>query len=400
MKKLYYGFASLLLACGITWAQQSVTVYDVGVAPDSPNKKVTVTYRLAGSEVGVANVSMDISSNAGETWTIPANTYYPGSDIGPGIPADGTLRQLIWDARTDWNQQYSTQMMVRLNATVAELQNGLFFCAANKLYRMNLDGSAMTVLCSGLSKPEHLFVDSAHNKLMIDTWYSGSPILGYNMLQGGSATLLYNGPGMSGAQGFAYDPDASTIFMSLYYNGIYKLDLQSTQGWQLLGPSSALSPMIGANGQMVLDPAHQQIFFRAAYNGTCDQCRWIWRVNYDGTGLAQVIQANMGLGLAIDPSAGHLYFSDEPGDGPVKRCNLNGTEVQTLLTVPAPYNVVMQIVLDLSAGKMYMYLANPTSSNWQERAIARASLDGSGFEILKEFNSGGANGWGLALFNP
>ncbi len=82
MKKLSLGVALLLSIAGFVWAQ-SVTVYDVGVEPDSPSKKVTVSYRLAETNAGVANVGVEISSDAGSTWTVPADTFYPGSDIGP-----------------------------------------------------------------------------------------------------------------------------------------------------------------------------------------------------------------------------------------------------------------------------------------------------------------------------
>jgi hypothetical protein len=56
---------ALCLACGIAWAE-TVTVYDVGVEPDSLNKKVAVTYRLAETGAGVANVAMDIHRMRGK----------------------------------------------------------------------------------------------------------------------------------------------------------------------------------------------------------------------------------------------------------------------------------------------------------------------------------------------
>lgn len=393
MKKILCGMVSLFLACGIVWAE-TVTVYDVGVEPDSLNKKVNVTYRLAETGVGVANVAMDISSDAGGTWAVPANTFYPGSDIGPGIPADGSLRRLTWDARTDWNNQYSTQMMVRLVATAGPMQNGLYFAAGDKVYRMNLDGSALTVVCSGLSKPEMLALDGANNKLMIGMWFSGSQVLGYDTLRGGNASLLFNGPGSTGAQGMAFDPATSTLFYGLYYNGLYKMDLQSYQGWQHLVTASALSPMYGQRGQLDIDPIRQQVYFRSTYNGYCDECRWIWRVNYDGTGLTKIIKANGGDSIAVDAAAGYLYFSDLPGENTIKRANLDGSGVETILTLPAPYYCRF-FVLDVPGNKMYIYLTSE-SSNWKDRTIARANLDGSNFEVLQQV-TGVTDGWGIVL---
>ena len=394
MKKLNIGMAALLLACGMAWGQ-TVTVFDIGVAPDSTNKKVTVTYRLTETNTGVANVAVNISSNAGETWTVPANTFYPGSDVGPGIPADGTLRQFIWDARVDWNNMFSTQMLVRINATAAAAQNAIYFASSGKLYRMNPDGSAFTLLCSGLPKTQYMAMDQANNRLLISSWYSGSPILAYNILQGGNTSTLYNGPGYSGGQGLAYDPAARKLFCGLYYNGVYAYNEGTAPGWTRLVSAAALSPMIGQRGDLDIDPVHSNIYFRAAYNGTCDQCRWIWRVNYDGTGLTKIIQANDSDAMALDLSAGKIYFSDQPGGGTLKRANLDGSAVETVLSMPGYDCYAFE--LDAPGNKIYMYLVD--TGDWSSRTIARASLDGSNFEILKEFQDTG-EGFGLCLFTP
>lgn len=395
MKKALGGLAAWLLAGGLAWAQ-AVAVYDIGVVPDSPNKKVTVTYRMAETNGGAANVAVEISADAGNTWTVPANTFYPGSDVGPGIPANGSLRQFVWDARVDWNNQYSTQMLIRINATAAEAQSGIYYLSSAKLYRMNLDGSANTLLYTGLPKSCFMFADESHNRLLFSTWYSGSPVWAYHTLQGGAAATLYNGPGYSGGQGIAYDPAVSTIFAGLYYNGLYAYNEGSAQGWQRLVAPSQLSPMIGQRGQIDLDPANQQIYFRSAYNGECDQCRWIWRVGYNGSNLTQVIRANGGDAMTLDAANGRIYFSDEPGNGTIYRCNLDGTAREALLTLPAPYIFCLALKLDVAGGKIYMYLINDTIS-WNYRAIARANLDGSSFEILREFQDTG-EGYAFDLF--
>ncbi len=395
MKKLSCGVALLLSIAGFVWAQ-SVTVYDVGVEPDSPNKKVTVSYRLAETNAGVANVAVEISSDAGATWTVPATTFYPGSDIGPGIPADGSLRQFVWDARVDWNQQYSTQMIVRLEATAAEAQDGIYYVLGDKLYRMNLDGSAHSLLYSGLPKCVYMDTDEANNRLLLTSWDSGSPVLSYDTVKGGDVSTLYNGPGINGGQGIAFDEATSTIFYGLYYNGVYAFNELDTDGWQQLVASSALSPMLGQRGQMEVDPANEQVYFRSAYNGTCDDCRWIWRVNYDGSGLTQITQANgHGDAMTLDLAAGHIYFMRESDAEAIWRCNLDGSGLELVMAIPAPYVACLALELDVPANKMYMYLFS--SMDWRSGAIARADMDGTNFEVLKE-TSLTQDGYGLGLF--
>ena len=394
MKSIACGLGSLLLAGGLAWGE-AVPVYDVGVEPDSANKKVTVTYRLAETNGGVANVAVDISADAGDTWTVPANTFYPGSDVGPGIPANGSLRQFTWDARADWNNQYSTQMLVRINATAEEAHKAIYFASSGKLYRMNPDGTACTLLYSGLPKTQYMAMDKANNRIMISSWYSGSPILAYDVLQGGNASTLYNGPGYSGGQGLAYDEAAKKLFCGLYYNGVYVYDEGAVPGWTQLVAASSLAPMIGQRGDLDVDPARSHVYFRAAYNGACDQCRWIWRVNYDGTGLTNVVQANDSDAMALDLAANKIYFSDQPGGGTLKRANLDGSGAETILSMPG-YDCY-GFELDVPDNKIYMYLV--VTGNWSSRAIARAALDGSQFEILKEFQDSG-EGFGLCLYAP
>lgn len=395
MKSIACGLGILVLACGLAWSE-TVPVYDVGVEPDSANKKVTVTYRMAETNGGVANVAVDISADAGDTWTVPANTFYPGSDVGPGIPADGSLRQFVWDARADWNDQYSTQMLVRINATAAEAQGGIFYVSGSQLFRMNLDGSANTLVSDGLPKSCFLTTDETHNRLLFSTWYSGSAVWTYNTVQGGAASSFLNGPGYSGGQGIAYDPATATIFAGLYYNGLYAYNESSAQGWQRIVSASALSPMIGQRGQIEVDPAHRHVYFRSAYNGTCDQCRWIWRVDYTGSNLTQIVRANGGDAMTLDLANGKIYFSDDPNNSTIYRCNLDGSGLETVLTIPAPYVFCVTLKLDVANNKMYMCLID-NFVTWENRAIARANLDGSDCEILRAY-SGTGEGFAFGLF--
>jgi hypothetical protein len=270
----------------------------------------------------------------------------------------------------------------------------VFFVAGDKLYRLNLKEKVVTNVCSGLPKTENLVFDVAHDRLLMATWDSGSPILAFDTVKGGATVVRHNGPG-DGGQGLAYDAASSNLFYGLYYQGVYAKNEQSDQGWQQLVTAAALAPMIGQRGQLVLDSTRRQVYFRSAYNGD-SLCRFIWRVNYDGSGLTQIIRANGGDGLALDPAAGYLYFSDRPGDGTIKRARLDGSGEQPILNLPVPYSYCIRIAVDVPGKKLYLYLTN-SGSNWRNRAIARSSLDGSNFEILTEIQDVGEGAGGIAL---
>lgn len=385
----------MLLVLSVVAIADPVTVYDVSVQPDNLNKKVTVNYRLAETAGGYASVAVNISSNAGESWTVPATTFYPGSDVGSGVPADGSLRQFIWDARADWNNEYSTQMIVRIDATASAAQDWVFYVSGDNLYRMNLDGGNVTFVSAGFASCEFICPDVAGNRLLMEKWGDGARIYDIDVVNGGSLATLYNGPGINGGQGLAYDRNNSILFLGLYYNGVYALSNSAT-GWRQLVSPTQISPLLGERGQLQFDAANQHVYFKTAYNGYCDQCRYIWRVNYNGSGLAQIIPANGGDALDLDLASGHMYFSDEPGNGTIKRANLDGSNVQTILTLSSPYNFCKFITLDVPHNKIYMYLFSE-AGGYANRVIARANLDGTSYEVLRE-ESTSTSGHGIALF--
>lgn len=405
-----FGLTGLLslFAVGLVLAEP-VTVYDLSVTPDSPNKKVTVNYRLGETPSRLAAVAVNVSSNAGESWTIPATTFYPESDVGYGVPADGSLRSLVWDARADWNNQFSTQMIVRLEATTAPLQSQIYFVAGDVLYKMNMDGSDVVRLASGLNGLGNLVADPHRKMLFMTRWDTGATIHYYNLEQGGSPAIYRSGPASGGGQGLAYDSAEGQFFAGIYYSGVYSLSEAAGSTWQQLVTSSQISPLLGQRGQIFLDPHSKHVYFRTAYNGSCDRCRYIWRVNYDGTGLTQVIRANDGDGLYVDHQGGHIYFTD--GDGShqliqIKRCNLDGSSPVLLLTLQPPYQRCLNIEVDAVGGKIYLYLDGGAlaggGNNFNSRAIARANLDGTDFEILWQMSDlpGGGGSTGLDIVYP
>ena len=97
--------------------------------------------------------------------------------------------------------------------------------------------------------------------------------------------------------------------------------------------------------------------------------------------VARVLVASAGQGpdgVAVDVGGGHIYWTGmgvpSANDGFIKRSNLDGTNVQTLVPAGGTYTP-KQIKLDLAGGKMY----------WSDREgmrVMRANLDGSSIETL------------------
>ena len=112
----------------------------------------------------------------------------------------------------------------------------------------------------------------------------------------------------------------------------------------------------------------------------------------------EVFPAN--LALALDPMAGKLYFGGYAegaggggtGAGVIRRANLDGTDIQTLVADlpldPQPFD----LALDPLGGRMYW-----SADVLGRGAVQRASLDGGGIEDLV---TGGFSPGVLALSVP
>ena len=112
----------------------------------------------------------------------------------------------------------------------------------------------------------------------------------------------------------------------------------------------------------------------------------IRRANLDGTNAEDLVTAGLRspTGLALDVASGKIYWTDagvidvptNAGTGKIQRANLNGTNIQTLVTgLPYP----LYIALDVAGGKMYWTDHDLTSGDGK---IQRANLNGTNIQDL------------------
>lgn len=98
----------------------------------------------------------------------------------------------------------------------------------------------------------------------------------------------------------------------------------------------------------------------------------IGRVNFDGSSPEILVSSTDATpqpspqDIALDVAGGKMYWADTGVSG-VRRANLDGTSIETLITGG---NNPQAVALDLSAGKFYWANGNP-------HRIERANLDGS-----------------------
>ena len=286
-------------------------------------------------------------------------------------------------------------------------EGSLYFVRGDVLYQMNLDGSDLRSVAHGLQGNTELAVDPIHRKIYAGSWPQSAQIQVFD-LDARDLKVFSDGPG-DGGQGLAIDPAGQKMYHGLYYGGVHAMDMNTVGTWTRLVDPASLYPMYGQRGQLQVDPVNRHIYFRSTFNGECGLCRYIWRVGYDGNGLVKIIQANSGGdALALDLAEQKMYFSDELGNvtvtynDTVKRANLDGSAVETLLTIPKPYRLCSSMTLDVAHQMMYLNLSTDDTNGYRGKAIASANMNGSGFEILHTLTGtteSDASGY-LALFLP
>ena len=111
-------FSSRLIALAVilfslrpAHAEPIVSNLTAGQRPGT--KLVDITYDLIVTGWSSVTVSLEVSSDAGVTWTVPV--FNVGGAIGANV-APGVGKSIVWDAGTDWPRNYSSQMRFRVTA--------------------------------------------------------------------------------------------------------------------------------------------------------------------------------------------------------------------------------------------------------------------------------------------
>ncbi|MEI7673476.1 MAG: formylglycine-generating enzyme family protein, partial [Deltaproteobacteria bacterium] len=88
-------------------------VANVVVAQRAGTKLVDITYDVSDADGDNLTVSVQVSSDSGATYTVPATRF--SGDYGAGV-RPGSGKKIVWDAGADWNQQYSPAMRFKVTA--------------------------------------------------------------------------------------------------------------------------------------------------------------------------------------------------------------------------------------------------------------------------------------------
>jgi|GEM_PF-803316 len=113
MKTLLHLFIALVVLAHPGMAAPPV-VSNVRAAQIAGTKNIEVLYDVSDADGDLLTIAMQVSGDAGQTYSIPATAL--SGHIGTGV-ASGANRRIIWNAGSDWNGQLVSNGKVRVTAS-------------------------------------------------------------------------------------------------------------------------------------------------------------------------------------------------------------------------------------------------------------------------------------------
>ncbi len=182
--------ALLLLASMVLLALPVVAappvVSTVRAAQLAGTKNIEVLYDVSDADGDLLTIAMQVSGDAGLTYTIPATAL--SGHVGAGV-ASGANRRIIWNAGADWNGQLVSTAKVRITAfdgTTPPPPPGMVYIPAGPFQMGDADGERPDASFTHQVQVDAFFMErfEVSRELWIDvrTWANGH---GYSIGGGG-----------------------------------------------------------------------------------------------------------------------------------------------------------------------------------------------------------------------
>ncbi len=228
------------------------------------------------------------------------------------------------------------------------------------------------VLSMDLTRPYGIAADTAHSKVYVSD-FSAGVIFQFSADGKNPVKVLdKNVPG----QEIAGDPEAMFVYKDKLYwgrtGGIYRCNLDGTNPEEFIntGGNPPEFPI-----DMQIDPVTEKIYLvndKTDFTGGC------FVVNFDGTGLTEVVEDVDGCALEVDFTTGKIYMalypSDEPPiEGGIYMCNLDGTELAKIGETGS--KATWGMTIDHTRQKLFW--GYKISNSAQDGKIVWSNLDGS-----------------------
>ena len=229
-----------------------------------------------------------------------------------------------------------------------------------EIKRANLDGTNIEVVLTGLDWPRAIALDEANGRVY---WTSFDRIQRADLDGTVVEDVLTD---LEDLRAIAIDPTTGTLYWSdvdpIWYES--RISAASLDGHN---PHDLVSLDSQPTHEIVIDPLEGKIYW-AAHNR-------IFRANLDGSSVEWLPTGYVDpAGITLDLAAGKMYWT-EFGTGDIRRANLDGTAVETVIAFAL--GDPMGIAFSPTLQKLYW-------ADNREDKIQRANLDGSLIENVIE----------------
>ena len=252
--------------------------------------------------------------------------------------------------QTILSQPGSTGSGIAIDPTAGYMYSG----DANHLFRTNLDGSGRVNLVSTDVNRGDVELDLVHGKVYWSTAWQSNPTSQFGIwranLDGtGAEKIVPIGP-LDMAGGIALDPAGGKMYWAMtpsYWGNQHQAAIMSAN-LDGTGVSTFRSLQVSPYpntahetfpGDVEIDPQSGKLFWSEVdFERANTRPNRIRSADLVGTGTSTLLSPSFDLGpwaLAVDPSSGELYFSDNiAGPNHIYRMNYDGTGLETVLTDP------------------------------------------------------------------
>jgi DNA-binding beta-propeller fold protein YncE len=226
--------------------------------------------------------------------------------------------------------------------------------------RANTDGTGREVIAQAGTLPGGIALDMLHGKVYW-TGVQGHAIRRSNLDGTAAETLLSPTPP---PYGIALDPEGGKMYWTegTFAHRIQRANLDGS------GEETVLTIPSGYASNVELDLLNGYLYYTNTNQGG------IYRADLNGQGLAKIIETGTSpIDLEFNPLDGKMYWTENGNEDAIRRANLDGTSVETLIS--SGLGNPLGIALDLRVGKMYW-------ADYAFRTVQRANLDGLDVENI------------------
>jgi formylglycine-generating enzyme required for sulfatase activity len=165
-------------------------VSNVTAAQQAGTKDVNISYTINDPDSSSVSISILVSKDSGETWTVPAVSFSGTGAPSNNVPANATYT-IVWHAGTDWNGHYTANCRVRVIAT--DFETGLTLIPAGSYLRGNPPALGDTDIS-----------DAPQYSVNVSTFYMDA-----NLVSGGFWNLIKDG--YADSHGYQFDHPGTFI---------------------------------------------------------------------------------------------------------------------------------------------------------------------------------------------